>query len=127
LATSRPVKAWLAKASRDLRVGKALLELRPPFLAEAAFFSQQSIEKSLKAFILSKGRRIKKIHDLVTLYKEAVEAGYEVKLPIRRLASITRYAVSIRYPDATTRLTRPKVTAALALSKSIYYDILERV
>src|SRR5262245_41982893 len=113
------VKSWLAKASRELRVAHALLQLRPPFLSEAAFFCQQSIEKSLKAYLLAQGNKAKKTHQLVHLYHEAKGTGYNVKLSEPKLTIITRYAVSVRYPDAgSDRLTKRKIEFALKMAKS---------
>ena len=44
-------KAWLAKASQDLRRVEVLLAAEPPDVEGALFHSQQAAEKALKAFL----------------------------------------------------------------------------
>ncbi len=56
---------WLRIAARDLTRVENLLML---YDAEgAAFYLQQAVEKFLKAFLLSKGWALQRIHDLEAL------------------------------------------------------------
>jgi len=62
---------WLAIAERDLgRVARCLRDKDPE---AARFFLQQALEKFQKAFLLSKGWRPRRIHDLEALLDAAVE------------------------------------------------------
>jgi hypothetical protein len=45
------VKAWLAKATRDLRRAEILLAVAPPDFEDALFDCQQAAEKAFKAFL----------------------------------------------------------------------------
>lgn len=59
---SRYPKDWLALAEKDLvRVRRSLRDRDPEL---AAFCLQQAVEKFLKAFLLSKGWKLRRIHDL---------------------------------------------------------------
>jgi HEPN domain-containing protein len=128
LPISKAVHSWQAKASRDLRIARALLDIKPPFLDGAAFFCQQAIEKSLKAFLLSRSRRIKKIRDLVALYTESTTSGFDVEVPAVTLATISEYAVAHRYPGAAKeKLTKRKIEAVFVFAKGLCKDIHKRL
>lgn len=53
---------WFVIAERDL--GRVDRCLRDRDAEAAGFFLQQALEKFLKAFLLSKGWRLRRIHDL---------------------------------------------------------------
>jgi HEPN domain-containing protein len=128
LATSKAARAWLAKASRDLRTAKALMSARPAFLDAAAFFCQQSTEKSLKAYLLANGQRIKKIHDLVTLHAEAMSVGFGVELSARRLATLSKYAIEFRYPGGSLKkLNRKTLLSALTFARDINTHVASKI
>lgn len=61
---------WIRIAEKDLgRVGH-LLNAQDP--EAAGFYLQQAVEKFLKAFLLSKGWELERIHDLEVLLNEAL-------------------------------------------------------
>ncbi len=61
---------WLRIAEKDLRRVYDLLDLQDP--EAAGFYLQQAVEKFLKAFLLSKGWKLKRIHDLEALLNAAL-------------------------------------------------------
>ena len=61
---------WLRVAEKDFSRAQHLLSVDD---AEAAgFYLQQAVEKFLKAFLLSKGWRLERIHDLEALLNRAL-------------------------------------------------------
>lgn len=61
---------WIRIAEKDLGRVEHLLNVQD---AEAAgFFLQQAVEKFLKAFLLSRGWKLERIHDLETLLNAAL-------------------------------------------------------
>lgn len=58
-------KPWIEQAKEDLE--KAEILLNNSKFDGASFYAQQTIEKSLKASILKKEKKLIKIHDLVIL------------------------------------------------------------
>jgi HEPN domain-containing protein len=67
---SRYPTDWLRIAEKDLGRVEHLLDVKD---AEAAgFFLQQAVEKFLKAFLLSKGWELERIHDLEALLNAAL-------------------------------------------------------
>ncbi len=61
---------WLHIAEKDLKRVSSLLE--DDDVEMAGFCLQQAIEKFLKAFLLSNGWRLKRIHHLETILDDAV-------------------------------------------------------
>jgi len=61
---------WLRIAEKDLRRVKTLLAVHDP--EAAGFYLQQAVEKFLKAFLLSKGWELERIHDLEALLNRAL-------------------------------------------------------
>ena len=61
---------WLRIAEKDPGRVEHLLDVHDP--EAAGFFLQQAVEKFLKAFLLSKGWELERIHDLEVLLNEAL-------------------------------------------------------
>ena len=87
------VKRWLDKAKDDFRKAHDNFSIGNYDLC--SFLCQQSVEKGLKALILTKGDKIIKTHDLIFLAEK-------VNLPenLREVCKeLTLMYVHTRYPD----------------------------
>jgi HEPN domain-containing protein len=96
---------WLEIARKDLSRSRALLNMDDP--EAAGFHLQQAIEKYLKAFLLSHGWRLKRIHDLETLLDDAIEFDPSLEEFRRLTIRVSGYYVAERYP----LLTQPGIDA----------------
>lgn len=87
---------WLRIAEKDFKRVKTSLDIEDP--EAAGFFLQQALEKFFKAFLLSKGWKLNRIHDLEALLNEAIR--YDVSLESFREAcqKITGFYFVERYP-----------------------------
>jgi len=63
---------WYKKAANDIEAVKILIEKDGPSDV-AAVLLQQGVEKYLKGYLINKGWKLKKIHDLKVLLDEAVK------------------------------------------------------
>ena len=91
--TMEEFKKWVERAKRDLDTAKFLFEGKK--YEESAFYSHQSIEKSLKGVLIKKSGKLLKIHDLVKLGKNVgMPNNYLVKLK-----ELTFAYIYSRYPD----------------------------
>lgn len=109
---SRYPKDWLALAEKDLARVKRSLRDKDPELA--GFCLQQAVEKFLKAFLLSKGWKLRRIHDLEALLDDTI--AYDPSLGQFRnvCQKITNYYTVERYPLAVeTELREEEVRASL--------------
>jgi len=109
---------WLRIAEKDLRRVGRLLDTHDP--EAAGFFLQQAVEKFLKAFLLSKGWGLKRIHDLEALLNAAL--AYDLSLESFRpvCQKITGFYVIERYPLMIgTSLTEDDIRDALMQVKPL--------
>lgn len=88
---------WFLYAQRDLESARLLFKAAGS-TGNVAFFLQQTSEKYLKGFLISKGWKLQKIHDLEVLLSEAAKFGNTFKdfLEFGRLLSAAY--VESRYP-----------------------------
>ena len=102
---------WLRIAEKDLQRAERLVELHD---AEAAgFYLQQAVEKFLKAFLLARGWKLERIHDLEALLNDTL--AYDPSLDEFRSAcqKITAFYFVERYPFVTgTDLTEDDVRSS---------------
>lgn len=93
-------REWFRIAEKDFKRAEQLLKLDD---AEGAGYNlQQAVEKYLKGFLLSKGWKLKRVHDLEVLLNDALR--YEPILEeFRGLCQrITDYFLLDRYPLPTS-------------------------
>jgi HEPN domain-containing protein len=103
---------WIRIAEKDLKRVKRLLDEHDAELA--GFCLQQGVEKFLKAFLLSRGWRLRKIHDLGALLDDAV--AYDGSLEESRSAcqKISAFYFVERYPFVVnTGITEEDVRSSL--------------
>lgn len=93
-----PHELWLAKAQEDLEVGE--LCFREQYFSQACFLSQQVIEKSLKAFLVSKRGSYPRQHKVVKLAVLCAELKLDLDLLKDELKLIDEFYIPTRYPDA---------------------------
>ena len=87
----------LDRASEDLAVAR--LVLREGHASHACFLAQQCIEKSLKAYLLSKTDRYPRVHKLVDLLAECEEIQAAFLRFRDNCIVVDQYYVPTRYPD----------------------------
>lgn len=118
---------WLIQAKDDLAWTEA--NIREKIWYGACFTAQQTAEKSLKAYLASKGEKIRKIHDLVALLEEcaALDKGFDQLREI--CAVLTDYYVPVRYPDVGDLggLTEKEAGEALELAERIVKFVEEKL
>ncbi len=109
---SRYPKDWLALAEKDLQ--RVTRSLRDKDAELAAFCLQQAVEKFLKAYLLSKGWKLRRIHDLEALLDDAMVHDPSLDQYRNICQKITNYYVVERYPLAVeTRFTAGDVRTSL--------------
>lgn len=119
---SRYADDWFRIAEKDLaRVGRALEDGDPEL---AGFCLQQAVEKFLKGFLLSKGWKLRRIHDLKALLDDATVYDPTLEQFRQACQKISRYYMVERYPlMMSTELTEEEVRASLEAVRGL----IERV
>ncbi len=96
LKESQYARDWLRVAEKDWRRIAQALEDRDA--EEAGFWLQQAVEKFLKAFLLSKGWALRKVHDLEVLVNEVAAHRQDLGQYAKACRKITGYYIAERYP-----------------------------
>ena len=102
----RNAARWLRQAEYDLAQADRLLD--QGVFSYAAFFAEQSAQKSLKAFLLSRGMRFVAIHSVGELAKEAAGQDSRFRALVDQGKRLDRHYLTSRYPDA---LPEPAIPA----------------
>jgi len=87
---------WLRVAGKDWRRMSQALD--DGDAEEAGFWLQQAIEKYLKAYLLSKGWALRRVHDLEVLVNEASVHMPGLERYVGACRKISGYYLTERYP-----------------------------
>lgn len=117
---------WVRIAEKDLvRVDRLLGEHDPEL---AGFCLQQAVEKFFKAFLLSKGWRLRRIHNLDALLDDAIT--YDASLEKFRSVcqKISAFYFLERYPFLVeTGITEEDIRASLDEAKELVENLRTKV
>ncbi|MBI5235417.1 MAG: HEPN domain-containing protein [Deltaproteobacteria bacterium] len=119
-------KDWFHKGDIDIRRAEILLENNDA--GGAAFHLQQAIEKSLKGYLIGKGWKLERIHDLEGLLDYAVDynVGFEEFRVLCQEA--TEYYIEERYPFLmSSELTEDEVLLRIKKAKEFISKLREEV
>lgn len=89
---------WIEFAREDFVLAESALEKQ--IFNQVCFHVQQGIEKTLKAFLSSKGRKIPRIHSLAELISICVDSDDSFKEFEDMCIRLDQYYIPTRYPDA---------------------------
>lgn len=87
---------WFRIGAREIRRARYLLEAED--LEGAAFHIQQALEKYLKGYLLSKGWKLRRIHNLEVLLNEAIVFAPSLEEFRGECQKMTQYYLEERYP-----------------------------
>jgi HEPN domain-containing protein len=117
---------WLRIAEKDFGRVDHLLGVKD--YEAAGFYLQQAVEKFFKAFLLSTGWKLERIHDLEALLNATL--AYDVSLEEFRpiCQKITGYYIVERYPFVTeSGLTEEDIRDSLTQAKALINKLREAI
>ena len=117
---------WFLHGNNDYTSAQLLFKNNGPS-DNVAFFIQQAIEKYLKGYLLSKGWKLHKIHDLEVLVSEATryDKTFTKYLDLARV--ISAVYVESRYPAGPPKeYSNEKISEWLELTDKLIFVIKER-
>lgn len=114
------VGSWINKAEDDLKWTKSNIKERVWY--GACFTAHQSVEKSLKSYLISKNKSVAKIHDLSALVERCKEIDNSFEEIVDEVISISDYYINSRCPDAGDFMTYSKDSAneAYEVAKKVF-------
>lgn len=123
-AKQEEIKAWLLKANRDLLAARRLSGDEDPFLDIAIYHCQQSAEKAIKAYLVSRDQRFEKTHDLEVLINLAKPHEQRFSEFLKAAVLLTPYATEFRYPGDFIDPSREEFEEALAATQGVWEFVL---
>jgi HEPN domain-containing protein len=115
----RKYEEWLSYAERDIKFAR--VALREGFLTHCCFLSHQCVEKSLKAYLVSKGQLYPKSHHLPELLSLCEASQRTFSRMSRDCNVLNPHYIPTRYPDMAG-----KYPQAASPSKADAADALRR-
>ncbi len=91
-------REWLRYAEGDLCVAERELTSESPVYHTICFLCQSAVEKFLKGFLISRGWRLEKTHDIVELLGWCTEHDDKLAGTFAGGAVLNEYVVAGRYP-----------------------------
>ena len=107
---------WFDHAEADLDAAEILFKHgRNP--AVAAMHIQQAAEKALKGFLIARGWKLKRTHDLIQLLNQAVKYDSRFEKYRRFCEEATAYFFEARYPLFISKRTYSKKEVRVSLKR----------
>lgn len=107
------IESWLNKANEDLLFAKTNLQEGFEFYPQICFYLHQSAGKYLKAYILSSGLNLPRVHDLTQLVQMCAKNDQEFSRFGESVKLLNPFYIGTRYPDSMISITRPDAEKAL--------------
>lgn len=120
-------KAWLRKASIDLRSREASLFAAPPILEDVVFHCQQAAEKAIKSFLTYHQLPFGKTHDLRELGRSCLDINPTLASILERAIPLTWYAWKFRYPGTPEEPTAREAQDAWTVAREVFAAFLSRL
>lgn len=122
-----PAKKWIGYATNDLSWTKS--NLNEQVWYGACFTAQQAAEKALKAYLISKGKVIKKIHDLRVLLEKCRNIDPEFEDLREQCNTLNAFYTPARYPDIGEYVdfTEEKAQESYQFAKEIVKFVTEKL
>jgi HEPN domain-containing protein len=109
---------WINRAKSNLAIARQPRQA-DIYREDLCFEAQQAAEKALKAVLLSKGVKFRRVHDLSELLTALEEAGIEVPDAVKASAILTDYSVEARYPGPYEPVTEEELQESLTIAEAV--------
>lgn len=116
---------WLVIAKEDLLAAKGLLKLE--LFSSAVYHCQQSVEKSLKAYLAFKQCSISKTHDLIHLLELCMSFDQEFRKQYEAADYINPFAIKFRYPTEFDIPDLNETETAIKLAENVMKFVLKKI
>jgi len=119
-------RKWVEKANRDIEVAKELYN--NGYYDYSCYFSQQAVEKLLKAFLVENNRKYPRTHDIKHLINLCVDLDKDFKYLFEIGADkLSLYSTEIRYPEFEYEVTEEDAREAIEIAKKVREFILKKL
>lgn len=121
------VSQWIEKAESDFATARILIFGEEKHLDTGVYHCQQTIEKSLKAFLTFHDATFSKTHDLENLVSCCLNFDSTLSEYVDQVPDITPYATEFRYPGDTIEPSTEDAESAYNTSKKILLHVKDHI
>lgn len=119
--------AWVAKAEEDwLCIRNNMAAEKRPW-SVICFHCQQAVEKYLKSFLVSRGVKPERTHDLAQLIDACCQLDPTISHLRAACVKLTDYAVDIRYPGVPIEVEEQMAKEAVEIASQVCDAIRKRL
>ena len=120
-------RAWLSKATEDLRAATWSMKASPPLADHARYSCQQCAEKALKAFLVWHDAPFKKTLDIQAIGAVCVAFDPTLATVIEPASELTIYAARYRYPGLENEPPELQPDEASRIAKAVLNAVMTRL
>ncbi|MFH1362521.1 MAG: HEPN domain-containing protein [bacterium] len=119
---SKIVLDWLKKADSDFGFAQVAFNDYDDFYSQMCLLCHDAVEKYLKAYLVYKKRKYKRIHDLVTLLEDCAivsNSPEEFKDFDQRCRILNNYYTPLKYPSHFPFAKKKQAKEAIEIAKDM--------
>lgn len=118
---------WLNKAQSDYLFAEASLREFSGFYAQICILCHDVVEKYLKAFLISQGKRPDRIHDLLAILNDSCQIDSTLEVISAQCGILNDYYIPLKYPSHYPEMTREQAEEAFAAAGVVRDEIEKRL
>lgn len=114
---------WLNKARSDYHFAEASLREFSGFYSQISILCHDSVEKYLKAFLISHGKRPDRVHDLLALLNECFQIEEALKTLSNQCGILNDYYIPLKYPSHYPDIIKEQAEEAFIAAGAVRDEI----
>ena len=118
---------WLNKAQSDYLFAEASLREFSGFYSQICVLCHDVVEKYLKAFLISQGKRPDRIHDLLAILNESCQVDSTLDVISTQCSILNDYYIPLKYPSHYPEMTLEQAKEAFAAAGVVRCEIEKRL
>jgi len=118
---------WLNKAQSDYLFAEASLREFSGFYSQICVLCHDVVEKYLKAFLISQGKRPDRIHDLLAILNEGCQVDSTLDVISTQCSILNDYYIPLKYPSHYPEMTLEQAKEAFVAAGVVRDEIEKRL
>lgn len=118
---------WLNKAQSDYLFAEASLREFSGFYSQICILCHDVVEKYLKAFLISQGKRPDRIHDLLAILNESCQVDSTLDVISTQCSILNDYYIPLKYPSHYPEMTLEQAKEAFIAAGVVRGEIEKRL
>ena len=120
-------KLWMRQAEEDMKTAESLFKDKRYYAS--VNYCHQAVEKSLKAYLISKNKSLRKVHDVVGLLEDCIKIDEIFREIQEQVQTVYPYYIKTRYPsyEDVDQFTKEQAEEAYEYAKTVLEFVKEKL